>query len=230
MQFKLNPLLFNQFPDLQVGVIVCHHVDNLTPQPEIRNLYFKTARSVHEKFSGIELSTYPVVAQWREAYKSFGEKKCRSSVEALIRRVTNGHEIPSINPLVDIYNIISLKHEVPCGGEDLGKITSDLELTYATGTEQFVNLNTTEVVTVKTGEIVYKFDQTVICRSFNYHESDITKLTPNTTDCVLVIEDLSGNHTKLTAILFELKTLVEQYLKADCSVHIMDKKAPSFSF
>ncbi|MCM1991376.1 hypothetical protein KDK92_16705 [Oceanirhabdus seepicola] len=45
--------------------------------------------------------------------------------------------MPSINPLVDLYNSISLKHVFPCGGEDLDETKGDIILTFAEGNEEF---------------------------------------------------------------------------------------------
>ena len=54
-------------------------------------------------------------------------KKCaRSSIKALLKRVSQGREFNLITHLADIYNSFSLSYIVPCvGGEDLAKIVGD---------------------------------------------------------------------------------------------------------
>jgi len=44
------------------------------------------------------------------------KKGARSSTEALLKRVSQGREFNPINPLVDVYNSVSLSYAVPCGG------------------------------------------------------------------------------------------------------------------
>lgn len=58
----------------------------------------------------------PHIAAWREAYRAFGAKpqRTRISLEALTRRVPGG--LPRVKRLNDIYNAISVKHQVPLGG------------------------------------------------------------------------------------------------------------------
>jgi DNA/RNA-binding domain of Phe-tRNA-synthetase-like protein len=58
------------------------------------------------------------VASWREAYRAFGAKpqRTRSSLEALLRRASSG--LPRVNRLTDIYNAISVLHQIPLGGDD----------------------------------------------------------------------------------------------------------------
>ena len=56
------------------------------------------------------------MAAWREAYRSFGAKpqRTRNSVEALLRRAETG--LPRVNRLTDIYNAVSVLHQIPVGG------------------------------------------------------------------------------------------------------------------
>ena len=220
MKFIVDKELFDKYENLKIGVIICNNLNN-NKEIDINDDFNKVKNDIKEKFSNIELAEYPIIHKWREIYKSFGEKKARSSIEALIRRTVNGKEIPNINPIVDIYNMISLKYELPIGGEDLAKIENDIELTYAKGNEKFVELGSTEEETVNENEIVYKFDNTVICRNFNYRESDITKLTEDTKDCVLVIESVLDS--KIEEALEELASQVESKLDANCKINVLTK-------
>lgn len=67
-----------------------------------------------------------------------------------------GGTLPSINTFVDLYNVLSLKHLLPVGGEDLDRCTGDIILDRATGTEPFIALGETENEPPEAGEIVYK--------------------------------------------------------------------------
>lgn len=222
MKFIVNKELFNNYNNLSVGVIVCNNIDN-TKNVDLANEIKKVNVDVISKFSNIDpLSEYPIIREWRNIYKSFGEKKSRSSIEALIRRTLNGNDIPVINPLVDIYNMISLKYELPCGGEDIDKITSDIELTYAVGVEEFIPLGETTLEIVNESEIVYKSGNTVLCRNFNYRESDITKLSSNTKNCILVIESVLESN-KLESALDELSNLVSTLLGATTKKYVLNK-------
>ena len=223
MEFKVNEKLFDEYDGLKIGVITCNNIDNTKMTKDITKETQEVKSNIKGKFANIELANYPVVRKWREIYKSFGEKKSRSSIEALIRRLLNGHDIPSINPIVDIYNLISLKYEIPCGGEDIDTIKDDIELTYADGTESFICVGSKEEEHPNKGEIVYRSGNTVMCRNFNYRESDITKLTEDTKNCVLVIENVLDDNNSLENALEELSKMVEEYLGGTTKVNILDK-------
>lgn len=93
------------------------------------------------------------------AYQKFGVKSrdAKASVENLYRIVLSEREIWAINPLVDIYNYISLKYMVPVGGEDLGKVVGDIHLTFAGPNEPMVELlGEHETAAPPEGEVLYK--------------------------------------------------------------------------
>ncbi|MGH3285447.1 MAG: B3/B4 domain-containing protein [Streptosporangiaceae bacterium] len=79
----------------------------------------------------------PHVAAWREAYRAFGAKpqRTRNSLEALLRLAASG--LPRVNRLTDLYNAVSVLHQIPLGGEDLTRYTGAPRLVRATGTEPF---------------------------------------------------------------------------------------------
>ena len=77
------------------------------------------------------------MAAWREAYRAFGAKpqRTRNSLEALLRRAASG--LPRVNRLTDLYNAVSVLHQVPLGGEDLARYDGAPRLIRATGEEPF---------------------------------------------------------------------------------------------
>ena len=89
MKFIVDKKLFDNYKDLSVGVIVCHNINN-KKDININKEYQEVKKQIKDKFSNIELSEYPIIKKWREVYKSFGEKKARSSIEALIRSSRKG--------------------------------------------------------------------------------------------------------------------------------------------
>ena len=177
-----------------------------------------------------EFSSNEVIKVWRDAFKKFKTKKgARSSIEALLKRVSTGKGLGTINPLVDIYNSISLKYAMPCGGEDMDKFIGDIRLTKATGDESFITLGSDKSEPPYEGEIVYKDDEGAICRCWNWRESVRTMLTEDTKNAFLCIELVDENREKdFENALKELSQLVEKNLggKSEISIlHINNKEA-----
>ena len=123
-------------------------------------------------------SISPHVAAWREAYRSFGAKpqRTRNSLEALLRRAASG--LPRVNRLTDIYNAVSVLHQVPLGGEDLTRYSGAPRLLRATGTEPFDTVaDGAEVIEhPEPGEVVWCDDAGVTCRRWNWRQGRRTQL------------------------------------------------------
>jgi len=225
MKIKISSKVTEKYPELEVGVVVVKNLDNKKDSPEIQQLFRQAEKEIRKKVDSERISEMPVIAKWRQAYKSFGAKPryFRSSVESLVRRVLK-KELPAINPIVDIYNYISIKYLMTVGGEDVDKIEGDLILDFSNGQEEFVAIGSIENEPPMEGEIVYKDDKGVICRCWNWREGDRTKLTEETKDAVVVIENLDSDESqKLNEALEETKVLLEKYCGASCEIAILNK-------
>jgi DNA/RNA-binding domain of Phe-tRNA-synthetase-like protein len=134
----------------------------------------------------------PRVGLWRDAYRAFGAKpqRSRNSLEALLRRVPDG--LPRINRLTDLYNAVSVLHEVPVGGEDLDRYVGGARLVRATGSEPFDTTADGQPVIEhpEPGEVVWADDMGVTCRRWNWRQCTRTQLTPDTTRALFIIDAL----------------------------------------
>lgn len=189
----ITPEIFARFPDVVLGVIVASDIDNSGESEEVLAGLRQEEARVRETFASQAIPEHPHIAPWREAYRKFGAKPKDhpSSIENLVRRVAKGHTLPRINPLVDLYNTISLRYLLPAGGEDLDRTQGDILLTLAGEDEAPVKLlGEPEARAPYPGEVLYKDDLGAICRRWNWKEPDRTKLTLQTRRAILVLEVL----------------------------------------
>ena len=172
-KFIIENDFWDVFPNAKIGVIVCKDIDNsLKDEEKYKDMLSISEKEALKHLTNEEFSSNQAIKVWREAFQKFKKKKgARSSIEALLKRINNGNHLGTINPLVDIYNSISLKYAMPCGGEDIDKFAGDIRLTKAVGNEDFVTLGTDKSEPPYEGEIVYKDDKGAICRSFNWREA-----------------------------------------------------------
>ena len=213
MRFSIDTLVFEKFPSLIVGVIVvrnCHNEGTaLAVQEQLRN----EEQRIRQQLSAVTLSQQPRIDAWRKAYSLFGAKpkEHQSSVESLYRAVLNGRAVRHINAIVDCYNLISLKHMLPVGGEDLDKVQGNITLTIASADEPAVQLlGDKDARAPHKGEVIYKDSVSAICRRFNWREAERTKLTEQTRNAILVIEGISpATKEEVECALNELRKLVE---------------------
>lgn len=131
------------------------------------------------------------LASWQDAYRAFGAKPQRtpSSAEALRRR---GASLPSINAVVDIYNVISIAYAVPVGGEDIDAYAGNPLLTLAKGDEPFetVKDGAAAIEHPEPGEVVWRDEKGVTCRRWNWRQGPRTRITEASRHMWFVIERL----------------------------------------
>ncbi|MCJ8054629.1 B3/4 domain-containing protein [Shinella curvata] len=120
------------------------------------------------------------LANWADVYARFGAKPNRTpcSAQALRKRVERDGRIPSINPLVDLYNAVSLRYAVPVGGENLDAYVGLPRLAVSDGTEPFDTIANGEplIENPAKGEIVWRDDVGVTCRRWNWRQGTRTRL------------------------------------------------------
>src|SRR4051794_13106428 len=134
----------------------------------------------------------PHVAAWREAYRAFGAKpqRTRNSLEALLRRAGSG--LPRVNRLTDVYNAVSVLHQLPLGGEDLTRYAGAPRLVRATGTEPFDTVadGGSVVEHPEPGEGVWCDDAGGTCRRWNWRQGRRTQLRDDTTSALFILDAL----------------------------------------
>lgn len=228
--FYLTDEFLNIFPEAHIGVLVCEQVNNTRVDEAFSmDLLEKASRLSAAHFPLEDFSQNEVIQTWRKAYQQFKIKKgTRSSVEALLKRVKNGQTLRPINPLVDIYNAISLKYGIPAGGEDIDCFAGDLRLDVAKGGEHFVTYGSDEDEPALAGEVIYRDDEGAVVRSFNWRESVRTMLTPETTNAFMCMEQVDASRLEdLKAALTELGQMMHERLGARCEMYILTAQHPS---
>ena len=204
------------FPDAQISVLSVKGLNNQVDEskdPYFQDLINKASKKALAFIPDEAFTQNQVIQEWREAFSRFKTKKgARSSIEALLKRVSQGREFRPINPLVDLYNSISLSYALPCGGEDLAAIQGDLHLGKAKGGEAFFPLGAEEDAPALPEEIIYYDEAGAVCRSLNWREAQRTMLTEATRDAVLVIEAINPNQKERALEAIEaLSQLIQDY-------------------
>ena len=214
-KFKLEDSFLEIFPEAKIGILVCRGINN---QPEAEDKYAayleEAGQAAMQYVTEPEFTANPVIRTWRDAFYKFRTKKgARCSIEAMLKRVSKGDTIGCINPLVDLYNGVSLRYGVPVGGENIDAFQGDMRLTVAEGGEDFVTYGSDKSEPPYEGEVVYKDDGGAICRCFNWRESVRTMLTEDTVNAFMCIETVSeADVPRMLEAQAALKKLIEDEL------------------
>jgi DNA/RNA-binding domain of Phe-tRNA-synthetase-like protein len=235
MNLRVTPEIFELFPEARIALVIVRGVDNRFREGAPLAALLREAQALAvTKLHGVPLAEHPRIRCWREAYRAFGArpKDYPSSIENLARRALKGEPLRSINPLVDLYNVVSLTHLLPAGGEDLDAVEGDILLTRASESEPSVKLlGEGEERAPKPGEVLYKDDRGPICRRWNWKEAERTKLTEETRNAILVLEAVPPiAFAELEAAARELERLVLQHCGGRAEVALLDGQRAEASF
>ena len=134
------------------------------------------------------------LAAWDEVFKAFGAKPKRTpcSASALRKRVMRDGSLPPLDPVVDVYNAISIRYAIPVGGENLAAYSGAPRLTLADGSEPFDTFKEGEPVVEnpEPGEVIWRDDLGVTCRRWNWRQGVRTRLDSQAKSMWFILESL----------------------------------------
>lgn len=192
--FAYDDRVIERFPTIRAGVGHAHRVDNQTPRPALDAEYAAEQRTALSRLDDTHLSELVTIAAWRRVFSGFGVKptKYRNAAESLLRRLTKKGDIPSINPLVDIANLVSIRYALPVACFDLDGIQGAVTVTLASGEETFTDLGSDSPMSPEPGEVVFVDEAGVVsARRWCWRQSAQSATTPATREVLVTVE---GHH------------------------------------
>ncbi|HHE8490727.1 TPA: B3/4 domain-containing protein [Enterobacter ludwigii] len=134
------------------------------------------------------------LSAWDDVFRAFGAKPKRTpcSASALRKRVLKEGALPPLDPVVDIYNAISIRYAIPVGGENLAAYAGAPRLTLAEGNEAFDTLKEGQPVIEypAAGEVIWRDDIGVTCRRWNWRQGVRTRLDSQAQHMWFILESL----------------------------------------
>lgn len=227
--YSITNDVFTPFPDYVRGVVVARGVKNGPSPAELTALLREAEEQLRGKLGGGDIAVHPRIASWREAFRKTGVKPAefRSSIEAMARRVAKGQELPSINALVDIGNVLSLRHLVPTGGHALDDVRGDIVLRAATGEETFVPFGETETEHPLPGEIVFAEGNVVLTRRWSWRQGVHTLTLPESTSIEFNVDGLPPvTSGEVESVCGEVVELVSRFCGGTFETGLLSAASP----
>ena len=233
MKFIIQKEIFDKIDNLFVGVVVAKGIDNSKQYPNIDKLLKDSIQLAETRFMDQRVKEDERIIPYRDAFAKLdiNPNKYQCSVEAMFTRISKGKQLPSINPLVDLNNAISLKYTVPMGTHDLSKSDLDIEMRYAKEGDTFNPMGTDEIETPEPNEVVYVVGNNVRTRRWAWRQSNEGKIDENTNYVFFPIDGFKGfNDNQVLEAAEELKNVLESEFKCEVVSGYVDKDHPSFEW
>jgi tyrosyl-tRNA synthetase len=229
MKFTIANSVFEKFPDFKVGVLVVSGIKNPEDRTTLRLLIDEASKKA------LDVSpTHPKVASWLNAFEKLGLNPLETKPAhiALLDRVRGGGQVPSIEPIVDIANSVSLKHTVPIGTHTLNELIDDVEIRPTTEHDVFTPMRSTASERVESSILAYTSGNQVLTKNLVWRQGETSKIRPTSTDVFVPIDTFdSVSENELLVIMDELGQLIQKYLQPESIIKtIVSRTSPSFSW
>lgn len=230
--FQYHPNILTRYSTIQAGLLYVIGLQNGPTPPALLEQYTAEQAAVSARLPE-SLADLPSIAAWRTAFRQFGVNptKYRCAAEALLRRLSKAGDIPSINTLVDIGNLISIRYALPVAIFDLRDVTGTVTVRLAAGDERFTELGADAPVPPDPGEVIFA-DETdmVLARRWCWRQSAESAARPDTAKVLVAIEAQHGDSTgEITAALADLRSLFAAHTGGEIESGHLHTTQPAFT-
>lgn len=228
--FRVDQSVFDLFPNARFSVVIARGLRNDVENSDVEQLLDEAVKQVRSEFSDADPKSHPNIAVWREAFSARGwtPSKYLSSIEALVRRIAKGGDMPHINGAVDLANCVSLKMLVPIGAHDLDTAPQGIEVRLATPDDRFLPMGDAPPETPDDGEIVYVHDNDVRTRRWVWRQSRTGLLSQHATNVLFPIDGFAPRTDAAVRQAGErLCEMVPSMIGGTATLHHIDPGHPS---
>jgi DNA/RNA-binding domain of Phe-tRNA-synthetase-like protein len=192
--FAYDEAVAERYPTIRAGVIHATGLSNGPSPSELLKEYRAEQRAASERLNATAIADLPSIRAWRRAFARFGAKPTqhRNAAEAVLRRLAKHGDIPTINTLVDIGNLVSIRYAMPIAVFDRANVAGPTTVRFATGTESFTDLGSTDIVHPDPGEVVFVDSRGIVsARRWCWRQSAQSATGAITVEALIVVE---GHH------------------------------------
>lgn len=140
MFFRHSNEIWSEFPELVPGVLIAEGITSTVDAGDWIAKYHAIAADRLKQGPEGEMAE---IQAWRRAFSKMGLKptQYRCASEALLRRFRQEGSLPRVHPLVDLCNAISIAFAIPVAVFDLAKISGNLQVRHASGSETYLTFS-----------------------------------------------------------------------------------------
>jgi len=193
-RFAYDPSVLARFPGVVGGVLHATGVVNGPTPPDLARQYRAEQVAVLGRLGDTPLSELPSLAAWRRVFRGFGvdPTQYRGAAESLLRRLVKQGELPSIGALVDLANLVSVRHALPVAVFDLRGVAGGITVRFAAGDEAWADLGASETRRPDPGEVIFVDEARVACaRRWCWRQSSASAVRDDTREVLVTVE---GHH------------------------------------
>src|SRR6266487_2257117 len=224
--FQYHPDILVRYPAVVGGAMLLRDVTNGPTPARLLAAYQAEQQATLQRIGNTPLSQIASLAAWRSALRGFGVEptQYRSAAEALLRRLTKKGDIPGINLLVDLGNLVSIRYALPVAVFDTRTLQGSVTVHFADGSERYTSLGESGIDHPLPGEVVFSDEsKMVIARRWCWRQSEQSAATTETHSAIITVEaHHAAGHRAIAAALNDLLALLQEYTCGNFISAILD--------
>src|SRR6266851_2565279 len=229
--FQYHSDILTCYPTVVGGVILAKGMTNGLAPKDLQVAFVAEQQATLQRIGDTPLSQIKSLAAWRNVFRSFGvdPTQYRSAAEALLRRLTKKGDIPSINLLVDLGNLVSIRYALPVAVFDTHTLHGAVTVHFANGSERYTTLGQDEVEHPEPGEVVFSDEsKLVIARRWCWRQSEQSAASAETRSAIITVEaHHPAGHRDIEAALNDLLALLQEYAGGNFISAVLDAEHPA---
>lgn len=225
-RFTISHNVASALPEMLVVIVLARGISNAPPNASTAGMASAAAQQALAGLAATpDARTHPRIAHYRNVLKEsagISAKKFPQSNESLLKRLAKTQAAPApINPLVDLYNAISMKHAVTAGAFDLEALAQldkggAVELRFSQAGDSFTALDAgplAAATAVPAGEASYCVGDVVLTRQLAWRQSSQGLVVPETRN-VVVMSEVMDESSQAAAVAETVRAELELAIKA----------------
>lgn len=188
MNFNVSDEVLNL--GMKVAVVIIKDMNNSKSNDEFNSYKETVLNEIKADLSEEKILNDKTLNGFWKLHEKVGKtsKKDKSSPENLLYMLLNSGTMPSINLIVDIYNLVSIKTRLALGAHDLSNIDGNVKLRLTNGDEYFLPIGYEKPKVVSQGEYAYIDDANHILCRMEVRQVEKTKVLESTKDCMYIVQ------------------------------------------
>lgn len=232
LRFRYAPEVLARFSQLRGGLLLARTAAGASNTADLAEAFRAEQRAVLRRLGDATLAEVPSLAAWRQAFSAFGVKptQYRSAAEALLRRLTKKGDLPQVNLLTDLGNLVSIRYALPVAVLDTRGVTGAITVRFARGDEAFTELDAQEARHPEPGEVIFVDDAEVVhARRWCWRQSAQSAVREDTREVLITVEaHHGGGEADVRAAVNDLAVLLREHAGAQVTSAVLSSEAPAF--
>ena len=228
MYFRHSNEMWSEFLELVPGV---PFAEGITAHATAADSIARHHATAAERLAQGAESEMPEIQAWRRSFSKMGLKptQYRCASEALLRRFRQEGSLPHLHPLVDLCNAVSIAFAIPVAVFDLAKISGNLEVRHASGSESYLTFSG-ETESPEPGEVIFSdSDGQAHARRWTNRQSGRSAVREDTKSVLIVAEALHDSaRADVTRLIDAITAELSSVWSVEARSGLLSHSSPRF--